>query len=116
MANDHRQTDRVQIVGVETLSDNWYVLRKYRFRYTRFDGSVQEVSREAYDRGNGAVILLFNRIKKTLVLTRQFRLPAPKQRAEQPPPAPGRGLFRRHIVVYRIDLCHVLSDIPSEQF
>lgn len=76
MTNNLRQTDRVQIIDVETLSDNWYVLRKYKFRYRRFDGSIQEISREAYDRGNGAVILLFNRSKKTLVLTRQFRLPA----------------------------------------
>lgn len=76
MANDHRQTDRVRILDVQTLSDNWYVLRKYRFLYKRSDGRTEEMAREAYDRGNGAVILLFNRERRTLILTRQFRLPA----------------------------------------
>lgn len=41
----------------------------------RRDGRWQEQSREAYDRGNGAVILLYNRVKQTVVLIRQFRFP-----------------------------------------
>ncbi|MXN66207.1 NUDIX domain-containing protein [Stappia sp. GBMRC 2046] len=69
-------TENVAIENVETLSDNWYVLRKYTFRYRRRDGSEQRLSREAYDRGNGAAILLYNREKNSLILTRQFRLPA----------------------------------------
>lgn len=59
----------------ELLSDNWYTLKKYTFELQRRDGSWQAQSREAYDRGNGAVILLYNRTKGTVVLTRQFRLP-----------------------------------------
>ena len=47
MANDHRQTDRVRILDVQTLSDNWYVLRKYRFLYKRSDGRTEEMAREA---------------------------------------------------------------------
>jgi nudix-type nucleoside diphosphatase (YffH/AdpP family) len=31
--------------------------------------------REVYDRGNGAAILLYNTKQKTVILTRQFRLP-----------------------------------------
>jgi nudix-type nucleoside diphosphatase (YffH/AdpP family) len=31
--------------------------------------------REVYDRGNGAAILLYNKLQKTVILTRQFRLP-----------------------------------------
>ena len=31
--------------------------------------------REAYDRGNGATILLYNKEQQTVVLTRQFRMP-----------------------------------------
>jgi len=69
-------TDRVQIDKVETLSDNWYVLRKYSFRYRRNDGTEQKLTREAYDRGNGATILLYNRQRGTVILTNQFRLPA----------------------------------------
>lgn len=71
-----RGTDRVTIDKVETLSDDWYVLRKYHFRYRRKDGTEQSLTREAYDRGNGAVILLYNRQRQSVILTRQFRLPA----------------------------------------
>jgi nudix hydrolase, YffH family len=57
------------------LSDNWYTLKKYTFELQRRDGSWQQQSREAYDRGHGATILLYHREKQTVVLTRQFRLP-----------------------------------------
>jgi nudix-type nucleoside diphosphatase (YffH/AdpP family) len=67
---------RVRIQRVETLADDWYVLRKYTFAYRRRDGAEQTLSREAYDRGNGAVILLHDRARGTVILTRQFRLPA----------------------------------------
>lgn len=46
------------------LSDNWYTLKTYTFELLRRDGRWQEQSREAYDRGNGAVILLYSREKK----------------------------------------------------
>ncbi|MBL8507839.1 MAG: GDP-mannose pyrophosphatase NudK [Chitinimonas sp.] len=59
----------------QLLSDNWYLLHRYRYRLMRRDGEMQEQSREVYDRGNGAVILLYNRAQGTVVLTRQFRLP-----------------------------------------
>lgn len=58
------------------LSDNWYVLRKVSFDLRRRDGQWQRQSREAYDRGNGAALLLFDPRRQTVVLTRQFRLPA----------------------------------------
>ena len=67
---------QIRIKQVETLSDDWYVLKKATFEYQRRDGSWQTVSRETYDRGNGATILLYNRLKKTVILTRQFRFPA----------------------------------------
>jgi nudix-type nucleoside diphosphatase (YffH/AdpP family) len=57
------------------LSDNWYTLHKYSFEYQKADGTWEVQHREAYDRGNGAVILLYNRKKQTVVLTRQFRMP-----------------------------------------
>jgi len=66
---------RVKVVRTEVLSDNWYVLRKVTFDYQRADGSWQTQAREAYDRGNGAAILLYDREAGTVVLTRQFRLP-----------------------------------------
>jgi nudix-type nucleoside diphosphatase (YffH/AdpP family) len=68
--------DRVRIKKVETLSDDWYVLKKTTFDLQRSDGTWQEQSRETYDRGNGATILLYNLSRRTVVLTRQFRFPA----------------------------------------
>jgi len=70
-----RDTSRVRHVRETLLSDNWYTLKKYTFELLRRDGRWQEQSREAYDRGNGAVILLYNRVKQTVVLIRQFRFP-----------------------------------------
>jgi GDP-mannose pyrophosphatase NudK len=69
-------SDRATIERVDVLSDNWYTLRKFTFSYRRGDGTAQRQEREAYDRGNGAAILLYNRERGTIVLTRQFRLPA----------------------------------------
>ncbi|WP_152396632.1 GDP-mannose pyrophosphatase NudK [Paenibacillus guangzhouensis] len=65
----------IEIVKEEILSDNWYVLKKMTFKYQKRDGSWETQAREAYDRGNGAVILLYNRAKQTVILTRQFRMP-----------------------------------------
>ncbi|MEM7347327.1 MAG: GDP-mannose pyrophosphatase [Chloroflexota bacterium] len=68
--------NRVQIKSVETLSDDWYILKKTTFAYLRNNGEWQIQSRETYDRGNGATILLYNLEHRTIILTRQFRFPA----------------------------------------
>ncbi len=65
----------VKILETEVLSDNWYVLRKITYQYTRNKGTIHTQVREVYDRGNGATILLYNKERKTIILTRQFRLP-----------------------------------------
>lgn len=65
----------VKINDITILSNNWYTLKKVNFDYTLPNGTVQNQNREAYDRGNGAVILLYNKQKGTVVLTRQFRMP-----------------------------------------
>ena len=67
---------RVRITGLEVLSSNWYTLRKATFEYLGRDGQWTVQHREAYDRGNGAVILLFDPDRRTIILTRQFRMPA----------------------------------------
>lgn len=67
--------DRVRIVETRVLSDDWYLLKKTTFDFLRRDGVWQRQSRETYDRGDGAVILLFNRQAQTVILTRQFRFP-----------------------------------------
>lgn len=68
-------SEKVKILNTEVLSDNWYTLRKITYEYLKKDGTIETQSREAYDRGNGAVILLYNKQQNTVVLTRQFRLP-----------------------------------------
>ena len=65
----------VRIHSVEVLSQDWYVLKKTTFDYRRRDGTWQRQSRETYDRGNGATVLLHDPARRTVVLTRQFRLP-----------------------------------------
>ena len=67
--------DQVKIISTEILSNNWYILNKVTYEYRKKDGSVLLQSREAYDRGNGATILLYNQQQRTVILTRQFRIP-----------------------------------------
>lgn len=65
----------IKIQQTELLSDNWYILNKVTFDYQKKDESWITQKREVYDRGNGAAILLYNTKQKTVILTRQFRLP-----------------------------------------
>ncbi len=65
----------IKILKTEILSDNWYTLKKITFEVEKATGETQVQSREAYDRGNGATILLFNKELQTVILTSQFRLP-----------------------------------------
>jgi nudix-type nucleoside diphosphatase (YffH/AdpP family) len=67
--------DKIKILETKVLSNNWYTLRKVTYEYLKKNGVWQTQSREAYDRGNGATILLYNKEQGTVILTRQFRLP-----------------------------------------
>ena len=67
--------ERIQITEEKLLSDNWYVLKRFTFNYLGKNGQWTTQQREAYDRGNGATILLHNPLTNTVILTRQFRLP-----------------------------------------
>lgn len=69
------QNPDITILKTDILSNNWYTLNKVTFTVRKKDGTTEIQSREAYDRGNGAVILLYNKISNTVILTRQFRLP-----------------------------------------
>lgn len=69
------QNTNVHIEKTEILSDNWYTLKKITFNILKKDGTTETQSREAYDRGNGAVILLYNTSTKNVILTKQFRMP-----------------------------------------
>ncbi|SMP19143.1 NUDIX domain-containing protein [Flavobacterium hercynium] len=65
----------IEIKETQLLSDNWYTLNKVTFTYKTEKERAETHIREVYDRGNGAAILLYNKAKKTVILTRQFRLP-----------------------------------------
>lgn len=66
---------KITIQKTELLSNNWYLLNKVTFDYKMGEQDSETQVREVYDRGNGAVILLYNSTNKTVVLTKQFRLP-----------------------------------------
>jgi nudix-type nucleoside diphosphatase (YffH/AdpP family) len=68
--------ERIKNIRTEILSDSHYTLKKVTFDYQKKDGNWETQSREVYDRGNGATILLYNREQQTVILTRQFRLPS----------------------------------------
>ncbi|GAB3774530.1 GDP-mannose pyrophosphatase NudK [Spirosoma horti] len=68
-------SERIQITEEKLLSDNWYILKRFTFNYLGKNGQWTTQQREAYDRGNGATILLHNPQTDTVILTRQFRLP-----------------------------------------
>ncbi len=65
----------IKIITKELLSDNWGKLTKVAYEYKMPNGQVEIHKREVYDRGDGATILLFHEQKKTVILTKQFRLP-----------------------------------------
>ncbi|KAJ54845.1 GDP-mannose pyrophosphatase [Actibacterium mucosum KCTC 23349] len=68
--------DRLRIIEETLLSDDWARLTKYKIAWKRRDGGESVGFRQAYDRGNGAVILPYDPARRTVLLTRQFRLPA----------------------------------------
>jgi GDP-mannose pyrophosphatase NudK len=67
--------EKIRNLEVSILSDNWYVLKKATFDYLGTNGTWESFSREVYDRGNGATILLYNKANATVILTSQFRMP-----------------------------------------
>ena len=66
---------RVRVTDVRLLSDNWYRLHTTTFDYLSDDGVWTSQSRETYDRGNEATILLYDLERRTVLLTSQFRYP-----------------------------------------
>lgn len=69
------ENSKIRNLSTEILSNNWYTLNKITFEYLKKDGTWETQSREAYDRGNGATILLYNKEKRTVILIKQFRMP-----------------------------------------
>ena len=66
----------VGITRVEVTSNGWHVLRRTTITYRRSDGCEVIEQRETYDRGCGATILVYDPVRRQVLLTRQFRFPA----------------------------------------
>ena len=67
--------EKIKNLTTEILSNNWYTLKKVSYDFLKSNGTWQPQTREAYDRGNGAAILLYNKEQGTVILTKQFRMP-----------------------------------------
>lgn len=65
---------KIEVIKDKILSDNYFILRNITYDLYRNESEAIRHKREVYDRGNGATMLLYNRDKKTVVLTRQFRV------------------------------------------
>lgn len=65
----------VVINQTEILSDKKYTLKNIYFEYKTENGEQQKKANEVYDRGNAAAILLYHPENKTVLLTKQFRMP-----------------------------------------
>lgn len=65
----------VKNVSTEVLFDNWAKLKRVTYEYSKAEGKWETQKREVYDRGNGAVVVLYNKEQNTVILTKQFRLP-----------------------------------------
>ncbi|WP_047464795.1 NUDIX domain-containing protein [Rhizobium rhizogenes] len=67
---------KVEIVSEKTLSDGWTRVSSYDIDYTDSKGETHRLQREIYHRKPAACILLYDPKRETVVLVRQFRLPA----------------------------------------
>ncbi len=72
---DLDRNPRVRVTDVELLAAGWHVLRRTTLEYLGDDGTWTSQQRETYDRGNGATVLLYDALRRTVLLTRQFRYP-----------------------------------------
>lgn len=76
VGRDLDRNPRVRVRDVRVLTSNWYVTRATTFDFQHADGRWTSEERETYDRGDGATILLYDPVARTVLLTRQFRFPA----------------------------------------
>jgi len=69
-------TGSLRILARDRLFRGFGEIAKFIVERRRFDGRTQTLTRELYDAGDGAAILLYDPDRATVVLVRQFRLPA----------------------------------------
>src|SRR5271154_712974 len=69
-------SDKIKIIGREVLTRGFGVLERFKLRRRRFDAKMQDLTRDFYDSGNSAAILLYDPTRACVLLIRQFRLAA----------------------------------------
>ena len=75
MSDETDITSRVILIESNTLSDDYYVLRRATFDFQRRDGGWQSQTRESYDIGDAAAVLPYDRAAGKVILIQQFRWP-----------------------------------------
>ncbi len=68
-------SQRIRNIKTDILSDDWALLRKLTYEYQRDDGVWEQQVRQVYDRGDGVTALLYNKERRSVIFTRQFRIP-----------------------------------------
>ena len=68
--------NKLRNIKYNVLSEEWATLHRIDYDYKFENNNWKRLSRESYDRGNGTGILLYNKEKQTVILTKQFRMPA----------------------------------------
>ncbi|WP_028282005.1 NUDIX domain-containing protein [Olleya marilimosa] len=66
--------NKIKNVVINTLYKGWATLNEVSFSYKMKNESWVNQKRESYDRGDGATVLLYNKVKKMVILTKQFRV------------------------------------------
>ncbi len=67
--------DHIKIKESKILSHAWGILNEINYDYEYEKTKWKNITRESYNTGDGATVLLYNRKSKKVILTRQFRLP-----------------------------------------
>lgn len=67
--------EKIKIVTNKVVSNFWGTLSHVNFNFTFKDGRTANLTHEVYGKSDGVALLLFNKETKTVILTRQFRMP-----------------------------------------
>jgi len=68
-------SNRTQNVVSKTISNIWGKLEQVSFDFTFKSGKTKRLTHEVYGKGDGVAILLYNKITKKVLLSKQFRMP-----------------------------------------
>ena len=77
MTEPLRRDARVEIIEQDTPFQGYFRVERYRLRHHKFEGGWTEpLSREVFERGHAAAVLLYDPARDSVVLIEQFRIGA----------------------------------------